>query len=296
MSKIDVSLNLEEYSLQDLYNLFQITSLNDDTMKQAKQIVLKMHPDKSRIDSKYFIFFSNAYKRLCNIYEFQNKSSSKKEKKDDYKEKKDDYFDEEKRNTLNTFLSKEQFKDKSQFNKWFNDAFDKHVVTNETKGYGDWLKSNDDYITIDESISKTNMNQVFEQKKKQIQTLIPYKGVSDMYSSSFAGASLDNDEDISSNEFYTDLKEAYTNTLIPVTEDDYNKMPKFKNVTEYNMYRQQNMANPYSKEEAEKILYQQKESHDKTSAALAFKYAEENEKIKQKQKHFWTELQQIAFW
>jgi hypothetical protein len=77
--KSGIDLNIENYSLNDLYNLFKINSqtLTDDIMKDAKKIVLMTHPDKSRLEPKYFLFYSAAYKRLYSIYEFQNKSSRK---------------------------------------------------------------------------------------------------------------------------------------------------------------------------------------------------------------------------
>ena len=74
MSELD--LNIDNYTLNDLYNLFNIplgNSLDEQLLKNAKQIVLKIHPDKSQLEPKYFIFFSGAYKRLYSIYEFQNK-------------------------------------------------------------------------------------------------------------------------------------------------------------------------------------------------------------------------------
>ena len=77
--KSGIDLNIDNYSLNDLYNLFKINtqSLTDDIMKDAKKIVLMTHPDKSRLEPKYFLFYSAAYKRLYSIYEFQNKSSRK---------------------------------------------------------------------------------------------------------------------------------------------------------------------------------------------------------------------------
>jgi hypothetical protein len=73
MNQLD--LDIENYSLRDLYNLFNINDeLDEESLKNAKKIVLKMHPDKSRLDQKYFLFFSKAYKRLYSVYEFQNKS------------------------------------------------------------------------------------------------------------------------------------------------------------------------------------------------------------------------------
>lgn len=75
-----LDLDLDHYSLDDLYNLFNIThgTLDEYALKSAKQIVHKMHPDKSHLDPKYFRFFLNAYKRVLGIYEFQNKSLKKK--------------------------------------------------------------------------------------------------------------------------------------------------------------------------------------------------------------------------
>jgi len=286
-----LDLDLDNYSLDDLYHLFNINGniLNDETMKLAKQIVLKMHPDKSQLDSKYFLFFSKAYKRLYNIYEFQNKSSKKKMDKEDY-------FNESNKTILdNMFDKNKDFKDSKNFNSWFNEAFEKGRLENPTEqGYGDWLKSDEGFISVNENVTKGNMNDVFEQKKKQIQSLTLYTGVTDMISSSFGGSLLDGGNDFSSDN-YTDLKQAYTETLIPVTQEDYNKMQKFNNVSEYKAHRERVDVTPLTKEEAERKLLQQQQEHDQHSAALAFKYAKESEKAKEKQNNFWSDLKQIMW-
>jgi hypothetical protein len=286
-----LDLDLDNYSLDDLYHLFNINGniLNDETMKLAKQIVLKMHPDKSQLDSKYFLFFSKAYKRLYSIYEFQNKSSKKKNDKEDY-------FNESNKTILdNMFDKNKEFKDSKNFNSWFNEAFEKGRLENPTEqGYGDWLKSDEGFISVNENVTKGNMNDVFEQKKKQIQSLTLYTGVTDMVSSSFGGSLLDGGNDYSSDN-YTDLKQAYTETLIPVTQEDYNNMQKFNNVSEYKAHRERVDVTPLSKEEAERKLLKQQQDHDKHSAALAFKYAKESEKAKEKQNGFWSDLKQIMW-
>ena len=286
-----LDLDLDNYSLDDLYHLFNINGniLNDETMKLAKQIVLKMHPDKSQLDSKYFLFFSKAYKRLYSNYEFQNKSSKKKMDKEDY-------FNESNKTILdNMFDKNKEFKDSKNFNSWFNEAFEKGRLENPTEqGYGDWLKSDEGFISVNENVTKGNMNDVFEQKKKQIQSLTLYTGVTDMVSSSFGGSLLDGGNDYSSDN-YTDLKQAYTETLIPVTQEDYNNMQKFNNVSEYKAHRERVDVTPLSKEDAERKLLQQQQDHDKHSAALAFKYAKESEKAKEKQNGFWSDLKQIMW-
>ncbi len=55
-----LDLNIENYSREELYKLFGFKSsiiLTEENMKEAKKIVLKTHPDKSRLDNKYFVFF-----------------------------------------------------------------------------------------------------------------------------------------------------------------------------------------------------------------------------------------------
>ena len=57
-------------------SLEQLKSESKD-LKNAKKIVLKTHPDKSKLDKKYFLFFSSAYKILFQLYNFKNRIESK---------------------------------------------------------------------------------------------------------------------------------------------------------------------------------------------------------------------------
>lgn len=291
MTSLD--LDLDHYSLEDLYHLFNIEGgyLSEESLKSAKQIVLKMHPDKSHLDSKYFLFFSKAYKRLFNIYEFQNKST-KKVNKQEY-----DYYDESNKVILdNMFEKNKDFKDPKNFNSWFNQAFEKNRLENPMEqGYGEWLKSDEDFISINENVTKGNMNEIFEQKKKQLQAVSIYTGVSDMFSSTLGGSLLEIGGDISTSA-YTDLRQAYTETLIPVTQEDYNKMQKFNNISEYKAHRDTVDIKPISKEEAERKLLLKKQQNEQNSAALAFKFAQESERAKEKQQSFWADIKQITGW
>ena len=284
-----LDLELDHYSLDDLYHLFNISNndLNESSLKSAKQIVLKMHPDKSRLDAKYFMFFSGAYKRLYGIYEFQNKSTNKTFKDEDY-------FDESNRATLdNMFEKNKDFKDPKNFNSWFNQTFEKHGNKNQEQGYGDWLKSDEGFINVGENVTKGNMNEIMEQKKKQMQALSVYTGVTDVFASTFGGSLLDGGDNFTTDD-YTDLRQAYTETLIPVTQEDYNKMQKFNNIGEYKRHRDQVDTTPLSKEEADRKLLKQQNELNHQSAALAFKYAQEAEKANKKQQSFWGEIKQIT--
>jgi len=266
-------------------------------MKNSKQIVLKMHPDKSRLDSKYFLFFSKAYKRLHSVYEFQNKSTNKNER-----DLKKDYFEDSNKTVLDTmFETKKELKDPKNFNSWFNEKFEKHKLEDDDTniGYGDWLQSNDGIININENVTKSNMNEIFERQKKHIQSITIYQGISDSTASTLGGSLLMSDGNFTSSGGsleYTDLKQAYTETVIPVTMEDYEKMPKFRSVNEYKNHRESVDTTPLTKEEAEDILMKKQKRMDNDSAALAYKYAKQAEKVKEKDKSFWSDIRLITGW
>ena len=74
-NRLDLDLDINNYSLEDIINLFQIReNFNEADMKRAKQQVLRLHPDKSKLDTKYFLFYSKAYKTLYSIYEFRTRT------------------------------------------------------------------------------------------------------------------------------------------------------------------------------------------------------------------------------
>lgn len=296
-----IDLNIANYSRNDLFSLFGLKSmtLTEDIMKECKKVVLKTHPDKSQLEPKYFLFFSSAYKKLKEIYDFQNKTNSKKSNDTN------EYYDESNRDVLDkVFDTKKDLKEPKNFNKWFNEQFDKHKLDdpNET-GYGSWLKSDED-IVYTPNVTKSNMAAEIEKRKKEVQTLTTYTGVGDSYSSAFGGSSLMMyDSNFTSGTLFsnegmgfTDLRQAYVESVIPVTEEDYRKTKQFKNVDEYKRHRETVNTTPLSKEEAMRQLYRENKNKDEESAALAFYYAQQSEKANQNQQSFWSGLKQVTNW
>ena len=293
-----MDLNIDNYSINDIYKLFGVQNkiLTDDVMRESKKIVLKTHPDKSRLEPKYFLFFSKAYKRLFSIYEFQNKTTKKTEDKNEF-------YDSSKGELLNKMFEKEKdLKKSGNFNKWFNEQFEKHKLEdNLENGYGDWLKSNEDIVDVG-SVSQANMAAEMEKHKKQVQTLTTYNGVNDPYASTFGGSTLmEYNKNFSSGSLfsndgmgYTDLRQAYVESVIPVTQDDYKKMPKFKNIEEYKMHRNTVDVTPINKTESMRQLYNQNKDLESESAALAFHYAKQSEKAKKNNESFWSGLKQLT--
>jgi hypothetical protein len=298
-----IDLKIENYSREDLYKLFGFKTsvvLTEENMREAKKIVLKTHPDKSRLDNKYFVFFGKAYQKLREIFEFQNKTNKKTADKNEY-------FDSQNSEVLDKmFDMKKDLKDSNNFNDWFNAQFEKHRLEDPVEhGYGNWLKSDEDIIFTPQNINKDSMAIEIDKRKKEIQSLTPYKGVGDAFVSSSVGGSalMEYNSNFTSGSLfnsggmgYTDLRQAYAESVIPVTEDDYNKVQKFKSIDEYKRHRETANTNPLNKEEALRQLYHQDKQKNEESAALAFYYAQQSEKAKKNNDDFWSGLKQLTNW
>ena len=295
----NMDLTIENYSQTDLYKLFGINShnrLTHDIMKQSKKIVLKTHPDKSGLEPKYFLFFTKAYKLIYGIYEFQNKNHNKIEDTNEYTDTENNILLEQ------LFTNDKTLKTPDKFNKWFNEQFDKHKLEDPSeKGYGDWLKS-DENVDNMEKISQSQMAIEIEKKKKQVQSLSEYKGIDTQYASTFGGSVLmDYNSNYTSgsvfsedNLNYTDLKQAYVESVIPVTNEDYQNMPKFKNVDEYRRHRDTLDISPIDKAESMKQLYNENKNQEDESVALAYYYAKQAEKAKLQKQSFWAGIKHLT--
>ena len=208
--------------------------------------------------------------------------------------------------TYNTYLIK-FFKD--QYTKYYNQEFkgseeEQHINYSFFKVL-DKCNSNNKTITVTANGQRQTFKQFkqeMEKHKKQVQTLTTYNGVNDPYASTFGGSTLmEYNKNFSSGSLfsndgmgYTDLRQAYVESVIPVTQEDYQKMPKFKNIEEYKMHRNTVDVTPIDKTEAMRQLYNQNKDLESESAALAFHYAKHSEKSKKNNESFWSGLKQLT--
>jgi hypothetical protein len=169
----NIDLNIDNYNLQELLSLFSISeNFSEKDMKEAKKIVLKTHPDKSGLDPKYFLFFSKAYKIIYGIFEFRetNKKDHSKYKTLDNPEN-----DEIIKNALasNTV--------KKDFNKWFNELFEKSKIEDEynNSGYEKWLRSDEDLENFS-NLNKEQQEIKLEEKRNKIKTLSKFNEIKDI--------------------------------------------------------------------------------------------------------------------
>jgi hypothetical protein len=177
----NLDLNIDHYQLEDILNLFKIPSIFDENdLKKAKKMVLQTHPDKSQLHPDYFLFFSKAYKMLYGIWEFKNKQTKEPISYDPENFQYKKIQDREKTQILDQFLSKTDLKDNKKFQQWFNEQFEKNKLETEeqTNGYGEWLKSNDD-LEEQREIHHTQLGEEIEKKKKHLRAMIVHKYISE---------------------------------------------------------------------------------------------------------------------
>jgi hypothetical protein len=309
--RMSIDLDINNYEYEDLLRLFKLSyDFDVAELKEAKKIVLKMHPDKSHLGPEYFRFFSNAYKTIINVYEFKNKTAKTDKGNNDYINVTNDKDDQNGR-ILGKFLKDNKYDDPKKFNKWFNEQFDKlngdqsnqnkeEEETNKSKkGYGDWLRS-EDGLGEDIVVSKDGMGQEFSRRKKELKGVIRYEGVQEVYASCLGGSVLYGDEEeaeYGSGLFdrlsYVDVKKAHTETVMAVDEDDYDIIPKFKTIGEYQRHRDSQRLEAMKEADALKMLREQEGKKEEMATRRAYYYAKEVEKNREKEGMFWAGLKRL---
>lgn len=284
MEKLD--LNIENYNLQDLLSLFKINySFDEEDLKKAKKTVLMTHPDKSKLDKKYFLFFSKAYKRLYFIHNFKkNQNADFNEEYEDvlkkYYETYNEHHNIKKENIEKTFDNT----DFKKFNEKFNKIFEENRITNEFQevGYDDWLKCGNNELLLE--INKRNINKDEQQSlinkyKNEQKQIVKHDGIKDYesnngYSNIVSSAPNNYGSDVFSKLQYEDLKKAHEETLIIVNEQDMRK-ESFNNISQLKDHRNNQDTQPLSLQQSKKLLQNKDIEADEESAHRAFYLAKE---------------------
>lgn len=288
-----VDLNIDNYDLRDLIALFQIPFHFTEThLKEAKKTVLKTHPDKSRLDKKFFLFFSKAYKYLLKIFQLRKGSNITNTEYDNQ-----DTWEEENKILINNKISNLS---QSEYNKWFNDAFNNMKVKDEDEetGYGDWLKSEDGYIGK-EAKSVSEMNEMINNKKRDLRGLVVYNEFNDTIQGNHFNLLRDQPENYGSSLFdklqFEDVKKAHTESVVPVTHEDYINKTKYNSVDELNRDRTTSMLDS-TKHLANHNQQLSSNKHDEESENInrAYKLMKQDEQITSSYNKFWSDLKKIG--
>jgi hypothetical protein len=294
----DLDLDIDNYDLEDILHLFKLEiDFDENDLKGAKRIVLQTHPDKSQLPAKYFIFYSKAYKVLFNIHEFRNKSSNKKEE-----ETYSALSNEDKNRVLGAFFEKnKKLKDSNKFNAWFNEQFEKNKLAAESEefGYGNWLQSDED-LDAEKNISLSEMATEFDKKKRQVRALVVHKDIHEIQANNLGASNLSGSapeeysSDLFSNLSYQDLKRAHTESVIPVTDEDYHNTRKFNNVNEYMSYRGTQDTKPLSELQALEYFKNKSRIDDSEASKRAYELAKGVEEAKKKNQNFWGNIMKLT--
>ncbi len=291
MSEVD--LDIENYELEDILNLFRLQyNFVEADLKKAYRMALKLHPDKSGLDGEYFRFYMKAYKIVENIFNFRNRK--KKCAYDVVYNSKETDISEDKAVLLHSLNGKSI----KEFNKWFNEQFEKAKVNDDENdsGYGKWIKENE-VSENNEKISLCEFGRVFEKKKTECKALVKYNGVEDTEADGGYNLSREKVENYSSGLFsklsYEDFKKAHTETVIPVTREDYEKKEKFASLEMYKRHRDSQNTAPPSLQQSRQYLAERDKNENVLHARRAFKILKRDEEIEMNNKKWWSNLQRL---
>ena len=305
----ELDLDLSHYSETELCTLFGVQGmvLTPELLKECRKLALKTHPDKSKLDGKYFEFFNRAYQQVVRMYEFQNKSTSKTIPltTEEFLVSEGDTSSR----LTQLFQAHPDLKDNTD---WFNEQFEKHRLEDDALhvGYGTWLTSNEDVSPPSLSSSSSSssssmqaMNQSIEDRKRQLQVQV-HRGVQDMVSTR-GGSSLQGVQSqsnfTSGHVFsaegglgYTDLKQAYVESVIPVTEDEFYKRPQFRSVEEFQRHRDSVDTSALSKQESMRLLQERTDQEAREAQSLAYYHAQQDQRVQDKSALFWSSVQHLT--
>jgi len=291
MSEVD--LDIENYELEDILNLFRLQyNFVEADLKRAYRMALKLHPDKSGLDGEYFRFYMKAYKIVENIFNFRNRK--KKCAYDVVYNAKETDISEDKAVLLHSLNGKSI----KEFNKWFNEQFEKAKVNDDENdsGYGKWIKENE-VSEHNEKVSLSEFGRVFEKKKTECKALVKYNGVQDTEGSGGYNLVRDKVENYSSGLFsklsYEDFKKAHTETVVPVTREDYEKKEKFSSLEMYKQHRDSQNTAPPSLQQSRQYLAERDKNENVLHARRAFKILKRDEEIEKNNKKWWSNLQRL---
>ncbi len=257
------NLNIQNYSLKELLELFDLTTyeISVDDLKRSKKKVLMLHPDKSKLDSKYFLFYKKAFDVIVQFYDNQHKHTKIIDGKQLVYTTHNDDDEDEISNISKTVRDTQDFQNK--FNKLFESnqmGFRPDTTRNE------WFAQDQSEFSIPEGkISNNEMGEAFNNVKKQMNGLVRYNGVQEINKTINTGNSLyddDTDQYICSDPFsklhYEDLRKVHRDqTVLSVSENDFQNVKTFNSVDEFNHDRNQHSYDPLEKEKATSILHEQ---------------------------------------
>ena len=89
------------------------------------------------------------------------------------------------------------------------------------------------------------------------------------------------------------MKKAHTETVVPVTMEDYLAKPRFENVESYVRYRETNRPDMVSLNQSRQMLKDRNIRNDKINTERAFRLIKRDEEMARSNNKWWANLRQI---
>jgi len=287
------NLDVNMYSLKEILDLFHLDyDISIEDLKRAKKQVLSTHPDKSRLSTDYFLFFKKAFDIVLQFYNNQHKQDADTTHASTVYST-DGYKNDNKHTT--THMQKlVRDMGESKFNNQFNQLFENNMVKKLDNEKNSWFTSEQEAYEINERVNAGNMGQVIDRVRDNQQSLVKHNGVQVLYSNNNTNNNFHDEEDDSyvvSDPFsklkFDDLRKVHKDqTVLNVSERDYNHVKKYASVDHFMRDRGSQSLTPLEKQEAERVLqaqdrtyrermmHKQYESNMKTS-----RYEEKNKRV-----------------
>lgn len=312
----ELDLDIDNYDLNDLLGLFQLEAGYGETdLARAKRLVLKTHPDKSRMDAKYFLFYSKAYKILYQLWKFRNvKIDTNASSADNNRREREQmvYVSDtavDRDSSGNGELLDRMFRENSalrkapEFNRWFNAEFEKaRVGSADEEGYGDWLVEECNNIPSQQGSTGQMMAAFTEKKRQACQDVVVHQEVESYYGGlgGSMGSNLCGSEGgvydstgNSSGIAYQDLRKAHTETMIPVSDMDLARRKAFGSVDEMRRYRTGQDTTPLSETESRQQLSNKSAVEDENAIRRAYRLTKQVEESEKRTQQFWKNLRML---
>jgi hypothetical protein len=247
------NLNVSMYSLEEILGLFNLSyDIDLEGIKRAKKKVLMSHPDKSRLPSEYFIFYKRAFEVVVQFYEEQTRHN-RKPTNEPMQYSNMNVVDKNVKRTINEMKTKD-------FQKKFNEIFEQNMTTKPDPNRNEWFRKDEPLYNDLGNVSAQNMGRAFDTIKSKNALSIRNSGIQTLGG---GGTNLydedDDDKYVTCDPFsklkFDDLRKVHKDqTILAVSEKDYDTMRKYSSMDNLMQERGRDKLTPLESSEAEKMI------------------------------------------
>jgi len=286
-------LDIDKYTLDEILNLLSlppVEKLSSKHLKDARKKVLMTHPDKSRLDGSIFRFYVEAYEAVERVVAFMDRSNTTEcayiAKHSNIDREVESSIGRKELIEAGYITNEGQIgKNWDKFNEKFHKWFDKNgELSTDDDGYAEFMKTDDD--AMPDNLSKEEAFAFMEKRRNKLMAVCKYEDIQGLDSyARYSQLGLSSGED---------LKQAYTETVIPVNEADYHNKKKYGSIDELQRARRADLLNVKQHyEDGKNQYYKQKDEENRQDINRFFNQISQFEKTKQAVKQFQKDLFRI---